>query len=39
MKKCISPVRLIMNLALICWTLFLLLIASVGYIAYLLTQN
>jgi hypothetical protein len=38
MKRMIDPVRLIMNLALICWTLFLMLIASVGYIAYLLTQ-
>lgn len=39
MKKTIDPVRLCMNLTLICWTLFVMLIASIGFIVYLLTQK
>ena len=39
MKRMINPVKAIMNLALICWTLFIALVTSVGFIVYLLTQN
>lgn len=39
MKRCINPVRVIMNLALICWTLFVALVMSVGFIVFLLTQK
>ena len=35
MKRMINPVRIIMNLALICWTLFIVLVASVGFIIFL----
>ena len=39
MKRMINPVRVIMNLALICWMLLVSLVASVGFIVFLLTQN
>lgn len=38
MKKTINLVRLCMNLTLACWTLFVMLIASIGFIIFLLNR-
>lgn len=39
MKRYINPVRVIMNLTLVCWALFVALVTSVGFIVFLLTYN
>ncbi len=37
-EKTIDPVKLCFNLILVCWTLFVMLIASIGFIIFLLTK-